>query len=411
MQGPSKNFCSVTLPYYGRPLDVFLAESLEELHLRKCRVIPVKSVWFKSLRTLTLELVQVDGGTFDTKMLGCPLLRRLVLISCCELRNVRLRSPGLKHFELRDYIKMEGRSIEINAPNLETVSIRGSWIWSHRQSALLFSRLTSLSLYDVILSRESFDLLSFGCPTLASLTLCDCPGFEEFHLSSDSVKYLTIRTVKILLKGVTICAPNIFRFTLTACIPQVPDTFSFTTTTSKEWDSNVFLSSSRDDDPDFDVNWWFLGLRRLIKPLSGSQISLSLRMDGGPQDVPWSAVLGDEPPVVVRYMSFTTSKCRTTSWYLEFTNGLFRVCRPSCVCGDSLVSGSDGKYRLSEFQLNMLLANKNIKTEPYFWCHDLEQLVQVDGQVVQWTDVSELRNRTYDGEMWLYLKWRGQTTA
>ncbi|CAA0833943.1 F-box/FBD/LRR-repeat protein [Striga hermonthica] len=403
------NFLSYTPQYYDLPSTVF--ESLEELHLRKCRLSPAESVRFKNLRTLTLEQVQVDGDTLDTNMLGCPLLRRLVLYCCWELRNVRVSeaaSPGLNHFQLCDHERIEGGSIEIDVPNLKRVFIAGPWIWSHRQSTFLFSRLTSLSLFNVILSSESFDLFSSGCPTLASLTLYNCFGFEEFHLASDSVKLLTIFTRIIPLKGVTIWAPNILDFTFTARIHQVPDTFSFTTTTSKEWDSGIFLSSY-EEDPDLDVNLWFLEVRRLLKALSGSRISLYLQMDGGPQDVPCNAVLGDEPPMVVQYLKFTTCKCLTASWYLEFTNGLFCVCRPSCVWGGRLVSGSDRNYRLSEFQLNMLLAYKNIRTEPYFWRHDLEQ-VHVDGQLVQWTGESELRNRTYDGKIWLYLNWRGQTT-
>ncbi|CAA0836978.1 Unknown protein [Striga hermonthica] len=398
------HFYSFTPPYYDLPSAVFLAESLEELHLCKCRLSPVQSVRFKTLLKLTLERVQVDGRTFDTKMLGCPLLRCLVLYSCWELRNVRVSeeaSPGLKHFVLSDFERIGGRSIKIHVPNLEKISIHGQWIWCQCQSAFLFSRLTSLDLQSVILSSESFDLFSFRCPTLARLTLHNCSGFEEFHLASDSVKWLRISTQKIPLKGVTICAPNIHGFMFNARIPQVPDTFSFTTTTSNVWHSLIFLSSY-EDDPDFDANLWSLELRRVLKALSGSEISLCLEMDGGPQDVPCSAVLGDEPPVVVRNLNVDTCKCRTASWYLEFTNGLFRVCRPSRIWGGRLVRESDRKYyRLSEFQLNILLANKNV---------DLEE-VHVDGQLVQWTDQLELRNRTYDGKIWLQLKWRGQTTA
>ncbi|CAA0833920.1 Unknown protein [Striga hermonthica] len=357
---------SLTLAYY---------ESLEELHLRNCKLSPVENVWLKRLCILTFEHVQVDDGSFETIMLGCPLLRRLVLYFCRGLTNVRLRSPGLKHFELCDSEGFEGRSIEIYVPNIETVSITAPWIWRHRQSA--FSRLTRLSLNSVILSSKMFDLLSFGCPTLQSLTLDNCSGFEEFHLASDSVKWLSISTSKILLKGATICAPNILNFLFS--IPQVPDTFSFTTTTSKEWHSHVFLSSC-EEDPDFDVNLWFLELRRLLKALSGSQIFLSLQMDGGPQDVPCSVVVSDdEPPVVVRDLNFFTCKWRTSSWYMWFTDGLFRFCQLSRVRGDSLVSGSDMNYRLSEFQLNTLRANKSLST--YFWQQDLEQ-VHVDGQLV-----------------------------
>ncbi|CAA0833921.1 F-box/LRR-repeat protein [Striga hermonthica] len=409
-------FLSYTLPYYDLPSAVF--ESLEELHLRKCRLRPAESVRFKSLRSLTLEQVQVDGGIFDTNMLGSPLLRRLVINSCWELRIVRVSgseaaSPGFKHFELCDSKKIGGRSIEIDVPNLETVSIRAPWRLCHRQSALWFS-LTRLSLNSVILSSELFDVLSFGCPTLASLALDNCSGFEEFHLASDSVKFLRISTRNIPLKGVTICAPNILSFTFNAGIPQVPDTFSIAKTISKECYSYVILSSSCEDDPDFDVNLWFYKLRRLLKALRGSRISLILHMNGGPLDVPCSAVdcshlLSNRPPVVVEDLTLNTRKCRTPSWYSGFMNGLFRVCRPRLIWGCR-------NSRLLEFHINILLANKSPETEPYSWQHQLEQVhvKTIDGkiwQLVQWTNQSELRNRTYDRIMCLNLKWRDQKTA
>ncbi|CAA0833923.1 Unknown protein [Striga hermonthica] len=365
------NFLPYTLAYYDLPLAVFLTESLEELHLCKCRLSPVppESLQFKRLCTLTLNDVQVDDGTIEKITSGCPLLRSLVLYCCDGLRNVRLNevaSPGLNYFVLNNYEMIERRNIEIDVPNLEKVSIGGLWIWSHRQSTFLFSRLTSLHLYYVILSSESVKLLSFGCPILESLTLHNCSGFEEFHLASDSVKYLTIWTGTILLKGVTICAPNIVRFEFNAHIPHAPDTFSVATTTSKRWDSRVSLSS-RADDPDFSVNWWFLKLRRVLKALSGSRIDLTLQMNGGPLNVPCSAVdcnhlLGDHPPVVVEDLTFSTSKCRTASWYSSFTNGLFRVCRPRRVWGDTLVSQSDrNNHRLTEFQFNIFRKVERLK--------------------------------------------------
>ncbi|CAA0833950.1 Unknown protein [Striga hermonthica] len=345
-------------------------------------------------------------------MLGCPLLTRLVLRSCWEFRNVRLSEAalsGLKHFELRDSKRIEGCSIEIDVPNLETVSIWGPWIWCHSQSALLFFRLTRLSLNSVILSSKSFDLISFGCPTLAYLSLDNCSGFEEFHLASDSIMFLRIRTTEILLKGVRICAPNIVKFKFTARISKGPDTFSFTTTTSKEWSSELLLYSPKYD-PDLDTNSWFLKLRQVLKALSGSQISLILEIRSGPQDVPCSAVINDEPPVVLRDLNFYTCECRTASWYTGFTNGLFRVCRPSHVWS-WVAYESNGKYGLSEFQLNILLANKKVRTEPYFWRHDLEQVFveSLDGkqwQLKQWKKLGELRKGKKDRDLRLRLKWR-----
>ncbi|CAA0833952.1 Unknown protein [Striga hermonthica] len=402
------------------PPAVFLAEALEELHLCKCRVSPVvESVRLKSLRTLSLEQVQVDGGTLETVMLGCPLLTRLLLNYCWELRNVRLRSSGLKHLELCDSNRIKGCSIEIDVPNLETVFINGPWIW--RQSTFAFSGLTSLYLCDVILSSESFDLLSSGCSTLARLALDNCSGFEEFHLASDSVKFLRIWTTEVLLKGVRICAPNIVSFQFIARISQAPDTFSFTTTNSKEWSSKVFFSS-HEDDPDLDLNSWLLKLRRVLKAVSGSRISLFLQMEVGLQGVPCNAAIADEPPVVVQTLKFGTCKCRTADWYMVFMNGLFRVCRPSYLWGCRLMNKSDGNYGLSEFQLNILLAKrkvrtttdqkrKKVRTKPYFWRHDLEQVSvgTLDGQqwqLIRWKKLGVLQKRTQDKKTCFILKWR-----
>ncbi|CAA0833347.1 Unknown protein [Striga hermonthica] len=152
------NFLSYTPAYYELPSAVFLAESLEELHLHRCKVSPVESVRFKHLRTLTLKWVLINDGALEKIMLGCPLLGRMDLISCQGLRNIRLvgeaASRGLKHLKLYNLERIEGCSIGIDAPNLETVCIDGPWIWSHRQSAFLFSRLTRLHLYRVMLSSE-----------------------------------------------------------------------------------------------------------------------------------------------------------------------------------------------------------------------------------------------------------------
>ncbi|GER49032.1 F-box/RNI-like superfamily protein [Striga asiatica] len=407
------NILSFTPLYYSA---VLLAETLEELHLNECKLSPVESVRFKSLHTLTLERIHVDDGTLETKTLGCPLLRRLVLKDCRELRNVRLsEAPGLTHFVLSDYEWIKGRSIKIDVPNIETIFINGSWIWSHRRSPFLFSRLTSLHLCNVILSSEFIDLLSFGCPTLERLTLDNCSGIEEFHLASDSVKFLRISTSEILVKGVTICAPNILSFMIIASIPQALDTFSFTTTTSKEWDSYVILYLC-EDDPYFNVKSWFI--RRMLKPLSGSRIDLTLHMNcGRGLGVPCGALddshlLCDEPPLVVENLEFGNGRWRTESWYSDFTKDLFRVCRPRHVWDRRPMSKSEvaRNQRLSDFQFNILLASMSLRT---FWRHDLEQVhvKTVNGekwQLVEWTDLSELRNRTYDGVICVKLKWRGQ---
>ncbi|CAA0833958.1 F-box/LRR-repeat protein [Striga hermonthica] len=409
------NFFSNTPAYSDLPSAVFLAESLEELHLCQCKMSPVESVRFKRLHTLILQCVLINDGTLEKLMLGCPLLERMVIFNCQGLENVRLVSEtafrGLKHFVLDNVVRIGGRSIEIDVPNLETLSIKGPWIWSHCQSAFLFSRLsrlTRLCLGSVILSSESFDLLSFGCPTLESLTLINCSGFEEFHLASDSIKWLTICTDRIMLKGATICVPSILKFTFDTRIHQPLHTFSFTTTTSKYWSSRIYLSSYKDD-PDFNVNSWFLEVRRVLKALSGSQISLFLGMGWGSQNVPCSAVLRDDPPIVVGELYVYDCKCPT-----EFTNALLRVCRPSLVWGGWVMSELvRSSYKLSEFQFNILLANEQVRTEPCFWQHDLEQVFveTLNGQqwqLMQWTNLGELRNRTQDRRIRLRLKWRCQ---
>ncbi|CAA0833946.1 Unknown protein [Striga hermonthica] len=128
--------------YYDLPSTVFLVESLERLHMWGYRVSSVESVRFKCLRKLTLIYVKVDDSTLETITSGCPLLRSLVIESCWELRNVMLSEaalPEFKHFDLESYQWREKCSIVIHALNVETICIKGPWIWSNCQSTFLFS--------------------------------------------------------------------------------------------------------------------------------------------------------------------------------------------------------------------------------------------------------------------------------
>ncbi|GER49037.1 F-box/RNI-like superfamily protein, partial [Striga asiatica] len=198
--------------------------TLQELQLRKCTLSPVESVLFKSLRTLTLEWVDVDGGTFETKTLGCPLLRRLVINNCWELRNTKEVAPrGLNYFVFKNFKGIKGRSIKIDIPSLERVRIEGNdahgdgaTAKAHSSSlgslvcictdsscqisrstyyrltardlvspvkSVRFKGLRTFTLKQVQVDGVTFETIMLGCPLLRRLVIKRCWGLRNVRLS------------------------------------------------------------------------------------------------------------------------------------------------------------------------------------------------------------------------------------
>ncbi|KAL3635092.1 hypothetical protein CASFOL_022146 [Castilleja foliolosa] len=299
------------------------SESLNELYLIRCKLAQISS---KHLKTLYFDNVYITDETLEKTLSGCPVVEHLTLYNCGELSIVKVKKPcNLKCFEFvgSDYDPEEEaddlRSIEIDAPTLETLHILNMRNW-YNHNKHMFPCLVYLCLSKVKLSKESFfDKFSSNFPCVEMLELDDCYGFEELQLVSVSIKSLDISCVFTLISKVVVNAPNLVIFEYRGLIP--PSAISVTTTSS-EWKSSIrFIYEKRGA-----LLSWLLKLNEMLKELSRSDISMAI--DYEPHD--------DEPvehigggccePVIVGQLGLRLIGSPSLS--LGFVDNLFRICRP-----------------------------------------------------------------------------------
>ncbi|KAK6161612.1 hypothetical protein DH2020_004993 [Rehmannia glutinosa] len=242
-------------PHIALPTVVYKAEFLKELNLARCKLSQINPL----------------DQTFEKIMSSCPLIEYVHLDGCEGLETVKVnKAHNLKGFYFNGYYLMskkeDGLSIEIDAPTIESMSILCCPNWFHHHKN--FPYLKCLHLDYVPLSTKSFDSFSCNYPSLEELSLQYCHGFEEFQLSSRSIKHLAIwvnRSIKA-----AIGATNILYFEFRSdFLPSI--TF---TTTSSEWKSDIHLPNR--SDIHIDASSWFPKLNELLKALSHSEISLNI---------------------------------------------------------------------------------------------------------------------------------------
>ncbi|CAA0833344.1 Putative F-box/LRR-repeat protein [Striga hermonthica] len=224
---------------------IFESKSLQRLNLHYCNLSHddilhsdmSSSIHLKQLR---LSDVCITDEILEKIIYSCPLIE-LKLSGCVGLRSIRIdkRARHLKRFEWSgSYDVKESPSLEIDVPSLEEIN-------SHS------------------------DFFSHNFPCLESLSLKDCYVFEEFELSSRSIKKFDLSSRDVSLNSV-IDVPSIVVFKYEG---YAPESFSFTTT-SKKWKSDITLGHDRL----FDEASPRLGkVGQLLKAVSGSEISLDIR--------------------------------------------------------------------------------------------------------------------------------------
>ncbi|KAL3635094.1 hypothetical protein CASFOL_022148 [Castilleja foliolosa] len=302
------------------------SESLNELYLIRCKLAQISS---KHLKTLYFDKVFFTDETLEKTLSACPLVEHLTLYNCGELRIVKVNKPcNLKCFEFvggSDYDPEEEadddlRSIEIDAPTLETLRILNMRNW-YNHNKHVFPFLVNLRLSKVKLSKESFfDTFSSNFPCVEKLVLKCCSGFEELELVSRSIKSLKIMfsRTKVISK-VVVNAPNLVIFEYRGFIP--PSAISVTTTSS-EWKSSINLSYLQRDA----LLSWLLKLNEMLKALSRSDISVEISY-WPHENEPVEHIGGDLcEPVVVGQLELLLVGSPSLS--LGFVDNMFRVCRP-----------------------------------------------------------------------------------
>ena len=89
----------------------------------------------KSLTSLTLKYIRVTGELLEHFLSNCPLLERLHVDNSEDLVNLKICGSSLKLKYLHIIRCLKFKSIEINAPNLESFGYAGKKIRLHVHSA------------------------------------------------------------------------------------------------------------------------------------------------------------------------------------------------------------------------------------------------------------------------------------
>ncbi|KAK6124324.1 hypothetical protein DH2020_041945 [Rehmannia glutinosa] len=335
-------FLGETRDYFDIPSEIFEAKSLHELKLEGCKFnfITNKVVLFKHLQTLHLTRVYIEDETFEKIISSNPLIEYVTLNRCEGLKTFKVSkvAANLKDFDLTwdkyDHDIDQDRSIEIDAPTLETIRIDGSESpnkWYHHQYRNYFPHLKSLYLRNVQLSPKSQIFSSSSCnnfPCLEELELDFSRGMEEeFQLSSRSIKRLSITVEGFEIKA-AIDVPNIryFYFRSDNFLPSIS---SFATNNNSTWKSDLHLTFNINID---DTLSWFLKLHQMLKALSQSEISLYI----SPSERIIEDVVVRPLPADTTYEAVAVEHLYCSrhgyedSWsaYSTFVNNCYRICYP-----------------------------------------------------------------------------------
>ncbi|GER44218.1 F-box/RNI-like superfamily protein [Striga asiatica] len=285
---------------------------LTSLRLDRCRIDSVENVLSWHLRKVSFCLVHIEDEHMRKIMSSCPLIEHLALDACRGFTTVEVHNDNLKHFEYNHSSACLEVTIKIDVPNIESISIVGRASWLHHRKT--FTCLKSLVLENVVLTQKDFDSISVNFCCLEDLKIHFCSGFEEFQLSSRSVKRL-----HLAVNGPTKAAidlPNILSFELLC-----DDSPSITlTTNSSEWRSLILLK--RELITNSDTALLFVKLNELLRALNHSRIHLHMR--DLPLEVP-NGYGGFGEPAVIESLAFSyRHPCSSLEAFLNYFFGSFR---------------------------------------------------------------------------------------
>ncbi|KAL3642215.1 hypothetical protein CASFOL_013030 [Castilleja foliolosa] len=267
--------CHDESAFFNLPHVFFESETLQSLSLYGCKLNRTPVILCKHLKKLFFDRVYIADETLVVILSSCRLIESLVIHRCKGLKNITLDDRiSLKLFDFENYELLrndDDHSIEINSPTVETINIVGfpSWFNHHKY---LFPHLKSLYLENMRLSSSSFDNFSSNFPCLEELSLITCYGFDEFQLSSSSIKNFIIEYWGDIHLKVVIDAPRLVGFQYNGHV--VPRYMSFQATAS-EWKSEITVLCDMTIDGT-DASLWCLALYEMLMALSKSKISLHL---------------------------------------------------------------------------------------------------------------------------------------
>ncbi|KAL3642179.1 hypothetical protein CASFOL_012994 [Castilleja foliolosa] len=213
-----------------------------------------------------------------------------------------------------------------------------------------------------LLAIKSFDSSKF--PRLENLTLENCYGFEEFKLSSRSIKRIAIINPGEAIMA-TIDAPNILYFEFSTVYLQ--SSFSFTTT-SHEWESYIHLCHNRGC-----LSSWLYKINELVKGFRQSKISMHISQSFKDRNVKEIMPLDNSSfkelvvveKLIIHNVSFFS--------FAAIMKCMFRIIRPRYIVEHLLVYDDEAIRQRVESLRKMVVAWRESGT--HFCQQDLEDVI------------------------------------
>ncbi|KAL8533016.1 hypothetical protein ACS0TY_009320 [Phlomoides rotata] len=213
------------------PHQVFGSENLNTLSVSRCKIDGKVSC--SRLKSITLDMVHVEGDIIWDIILSCPLIENL------SFTPWNWNDKSLNEF---------GKRIVGSGP---------------------FNKLKSLLLSRVEVHSLFFNDFSSKFPCLKDLAIHRCRCYEEIQISSPSLECINIKEDNII--RVKFDVPCIRKFTFSGSTSSsISIMFE---TTSSNWESSIYIYHSFR--PPIRASW-FLQLNEFLKKLSQSKVSLSL---------------------------------------------------------------------------------------------------------------------------------------
>ncbi|CAA0822001.1 Unknown protein [Striga hermonthica] len=332
----SAYYCSVV------PTKVYRSKNLVELYLRggKITLAPKHKVQFPRLKSLSLTYVKLQSDEVISRLLsGCPLLEKLSVAVYVTISLPNL--PKLRHLELRH--------LTINTSFLGDVSCK--------------------------------------FPLLRDLSMLHCSFQGDLLICSPTIEYLNIKTDRIAkTTSVEFDVPSIrkFKFNISK---NLPSSLSFKSTSLKEWESHLSMSS------DCCLGTLgVIGLNKLLTGLRHSKIHLLIQVesiDSFNYDV-WE--FNSLTMHQVEELTMDRMHCGTPSLTsFALFDGLFRLCRPK------LITQQNQTPYPCDFIFKMFLRHGiNHECSDRSLCmYGLRHLEEVRGQIID-EDVDTWRLITLD---------------
>ncbi|KAL4563325.1 hypothetical protein LXL04_027366 [Taraxacum kok-saghyz] len=108
---------------------IFISSCFTNLTLDGCILNPTGEINWKNLRKFSISYGNLDEVLIENILSGSPLLETLVLNSCYGFRRLDITSKSVKNLVFSGYMvpddEIEADIIEINAPNILSLTIRG----------------------------------------------------------------------------------------------------------------------------------------------------------------------------------------------------------------------------------------------------------------------------------------------